>query len=78
MFAFAEDFPVDVANLIPGNVWAVLLEFHTETLVRGAMQSGTKSFNDALGQDLVVRQASQVLGVQVIRDRGHEAKKCLS
>jgi hypothetical protein len=69
--AFPKDLPVNVSNLIPGNILAVLLELHTEAFVRGAMQAGAKAFHHPFGQHLVVSQASQVLGVQVFRDRGH-------
>ncbi len=48
----AEDFPVDVADVIPLDVLAVLGEFDGEAFVGGAVHAGDEAFDDEAGADV--------------------------
>ena len=68
---FSVDLPVEVADFIPGDVLPVLLELYAKPLVRRSVQTGTKSFNDSFGQNLMVGESRKIFRVEVVGYGGH-------
>ena len=67
----AEQFPVDVANVVAGDVLSMLLEFDAEAFVRRLVQARTESFYDLPGENLQVAELIDVISRQDVMDLGH-------
>src|SRR5262249_30202418 len=70
--ALAEDPPVDVADLVAGDVLPVLLELDAVALLRRAVQARAEAVDDDAGEDLQAGDLPQVPGGQEFVDVRHE------
>ena len=62
--AFAEHFPIDVAQIVARRVLAMLGKFVREAAVRAAMQAGHIAFDDSPGAQLQAVQLSKRLRLE--------------
>ncbi len=61
-----EDLPVDVANIIPGDIFPVLGELDTEAVIRAAMKSRDEPFDDKPGLELQPGDPVEDLRIKVL------------
>ena len=64
-----EDLPVDVANVIAGDIFPVLGKLNTEAVIRAAMESRDESLDDKPGLELQPGDPVENLGVKVLGRR---------
>ena len=60
-----------MANLIPGDILAMLLELYAKPLVGGAVQTGAEAFDNLPRKHLVTCQLGEIARSKEFRYLGH-------
>ena len=71
LVGFAEHFPIDVAHVVAGHVFAVLGELDAEAVVRAAMHAGNVPFDNMPGTQLQTVELSQRLRIEILLEVFH-------
>ena len=61
----AEDFPIDVADVVAGDVGAMLGEFDGDALIGRAVHAGHEAFDDKAGPQIEGRDAGERARLEV-------------
>ena len=60
----ANKIPIDMAQIVPGRIGAVLGELRTEAKIRRAMETGDKAIHHRLGEQVQAADTGQHTGIE--------------